>query len=192
MASAEPLTETANPGAALHPQAKKTSAPATGTDTVYVALKLPMGLVLQHFEPTPEMQATPLGFKEVTVMRRSGPSFTLRGNVNLIEGQMRGDMPDTGGFAITAGCPLDLWKEWYKANQREPIVENGLIFACETEAECVAEARKRSKDGLRSGLERIDPANPQLTTGVRANVTDGGGRVSAVQPGTRQEIRPGQ
>src|SRR5215469_2419127 len=110
----EPSTEVAHPGAAANPNPSKiVSKPKTGTDTVFVGLKLSMGLRLDHFELQKEPISTPQGILLQDVMRRTGEPFFLRGNANIIEMQQRGELPDTGGYAITAGVPRDLVEEWF-------------------------------------------------------------------------------
>lgn len=157
------------------PQGKPTapSRPATGTDTVTVACKISNGLILQLHEfqdvdePTfgggskPARRAFPVG--EPIVVRGSALDLTeLRG----------GRMPSythVGGYALTPGVPREFWERWVEQHADDPAVRNHLIFAHASLNEASDAARER--EGVVSGYEGIDPADPSKKTGIRAVTT---------------------
>lgn len=53
--------------------------------------------------------------------------------------------------------PRDFWEAWVKEHKDFPAFKNGFIFAAEKKKDIFAEAKE--KDGLITGLERIDPAD---------------------------------
>jgi hypothetical protein len=154
------------------------TAPASGTATVAVALKLPQGLILRYHEKQHAVEATPQGHRSYDIYVPIGEPFTLRGNATTAELERQGLIPDQGGYAITPGCPKDLWDQWSTTNRDSPLVVNGLIEAFPSEPE--AQHWARTMGALRFGLERIDPDRPELTTGRRAHVN-----VTPIQPGQR-------
>jgi hypothetical protein len=158
--------------------AKAETVPATGTSTVAVALKLPQGLIIHYQEERTSNESTPTGFRSVKAYFPTGEPFVLRGNAANAEMERFGLIPDQGGYAITGGMPKDLWEQWFSANVESALVVNDLIRAFPDEAAALVWARL--KGSLRSGLERIDPERPELTTG--RPVIRG---VSTVQPGSR-------
>lgn len=159
--------------------ATKVSAPVTGTDTVVIALKYPPGLILRYEEQVDDSVATPFGYEKQKTWRPTGDPFVVRGNAATVELQLSGLIPNYGGYAFTHGIPADLWEHWRHSNARHPLVLNELIEAFKTEAEAVTWSAARS--GNRSGLERIDPAHPELTVGSTLRAPN----ISGIQPGTR-------
>lgn len=146
------------------------AAPAQTTrNVVFVGCKMPHGLTLRKFRTTEVPR--PAGNTGQTVMEKVsqqvGEAFTVKGNAAPFG--MAPRAPIVGGFAITAGCPLDLWKAWIKDNETSDMVKNGLIVAHEKRDSLEAMCRENKKQ--RSGLERIDVApgskDPRLLRGVR-------------------------
>jgi hypothetical protein len=140
-------------------------------DTVYVACKIPHGLILRVFEPevVAELQRDgsskdvkrwiPVPEAQFVIQ---GPWFASAGQAyNKNNGAVVQLLP--GGYAITEGCPKDTWDKWYEQNKGTPLVKNGIIFAHKERQSVVDEARKRAK--VESGLEPIDPANPGAKMG---------------------------
>ena len=162
-----------------------TTAPARTGSTVVIGLKSPSGLMLQHFEKRLRVVATPSGVIEENQFERVGEPFVLRGNARLNELQAAGMAEDSGGYALTPGVPRDLWVEWVGYNEHSDMVRNGMIFAADTMEDAAAEGRRRRDQ--RSGMERIDPAHPELHTGLRRVTTQGGGIVTGIQRGTRTD-----
>jgi hypothetical protein len=124
----------------------------TTRNVVFVAVKLPHGLTLRAFK-TIEVNKSEQGRMVLEkVAQQVGEAFTVKGNA-APHGQTP-RAPIVGGFAITAGCPLDLWKKWRKDNENSDMVKNGLIIAHEKRDSLEAMCRENKKQ--RSGLERID------------------------------------
>lgn len=120
------------------------------TATVTVACKLPNGIHLEAFNMVPMTERTMAGNTIETKRAVSAGRFTVKGV------KRRSD--DAGlalGFALTHGCPKDLWDSWLAANKDNPIVVNGIIFA----AGGTNDVRAKAKDheGIRSGFEPLNP-----------------------------------
>lgn len=142
------------------PNAPNTAKDSRG-ETVTVACKLPHGIVLRAFVMREQSETTPQGSREVKVAEQIPGEFTVLGN-SYPEGMApRARMEGT--FALTPGCPKELWERWLKDNKNSPMVVNGLIFAHGTERSAIAESRE--KDGERSGFERLDPT--KLPKGIK-------------------------
>lgn len=145
--------------------ATTTSEPAATTarsrpaDTITVASKMPNGLVLRLFRM--EEFAEPVmggGQRQSQRAIQTGDEYTLNGTAFSIERALRGDLPRhqiAGGFALTPGIPRDFWEQWLKQNEKSDMVRNGLIFAQASEQR--ARDAALEKEGLRSGLEPLDP-----------------------------------
>ncbi len=152
------------------------SAPATGTDTVTVACKITNGLILKVYEMVPASEPT-FGGGERDIKGgkaiQIGEDVVLRGSaldpVMLRAGRMPG-YSHVGGFALTSGIPREFWERWLEQNADHPAVRNGLVFAHATVDG--ASGMSREREGVESGYEGIDPANPSKRTGIRA-VTQG-------------------
>jgi hypothetical protein len=89
--------------------------PDTGGATVSVACALPNGIYLQVWKPFVEREATPTGFRDITVHRADPdkPRFQINGfavpygkrpNYAIIA------TASTGGIAKTNDVPKDLWE----------------------------------------------------------------------------------
>jgi hypothetical protein len=152
--------------------------PITGTATVAVALKLPMGLILRYQKQEKSTEATPNGHRSVDYFVPTGEPFVLKGSAAIEALVVQGFLPDTGGFSVTPGCPKDLWDQWFESNKDGALVTNDLIRSFPDEPAALAWARTRGL--VRSGLERIDPERPELTTGRRMHVN-----VTTILPGSR-------
>ncbi len=154
------------------PQGKlvEPSAPATGTDTVTVACKVPNGLIFplcdmrEDYEPVMGggqkkiMKAWPTGVR--VVLR--GPAFDLQA---MRRGQTM-ENPLAGGFALTPGIPREQWEKIKRDYADHPALVNGLVFATKSDTDAIAEARTRHD--VETGLEGIDPDNPAKRTGIRS------------------------
>ena len=163
---------------AAEPKKPVGSAPQSGTDTVSIALKLPNGLVLQAYEMVQSREQSPSGFRDVPLAKAVGEPFTLHG-AELPRGTSRPldlEYLVIGGFAITPGCPRDLWENWYAANRDSHLVRAGLIFMVTDGRDARAEAKSRA--AIESGFEPIDPDDPMRKTKGR-DVRLPGGWVSA-------------
>ena len=63
--------------------------------------------------------------------------------------------PIAGGFALTCGCPKELWDLWLEQNKTSAMVKNGLIFA--NSKNDYVEDKASERDSVKCGLERLDP-----------------------------------
>jgi len=133
--------------------------------TVSVACKLPHGLELRLFKPVKTFEPVlgGNGSREVLTHQPLPGSVQIAGNSHPQNHGPRS--PIVGGFALTHGVPKDFWDQWYDANKDADMVRNGMIFA-HTETRST-EAEAKEKEGLRSGMERLDPNNlpPQFSKG---------------------------
>lgn len=130
--------------------------------TVTVASKLPTGLLLRSFqEIDQEEQVIGGGMRKFKQHVPTGETFEIKGNSTPHGATPAAPVID-GGFALTMGVPKDLWDQWYAANKNSALVKNGLIFA-HSEMRSV-EAQAKEKEGVRTGLERLDMDNlpPEL------------------------------
>lgn len=150
--------------------AKEVTAPQTGTDTVVVACKMPNGIVIRAFEKVEEVEATPTGHRNYHIVKGipgtefkcDGPASIAHQPANIVD-MLGRNFP--GNFALTAGCPADVWRNWLHWNQGTPLVTEGLIFALPDAGDAAQEAKSRAS--IRSGLEPINPENPAASTGIR-------------------------
>jgi hypothetical protein len=137
--------------------------PSTGGAAVSICCALPNGIWLQIWKPSLEREATPQGFREITIHRPDPdkPRFRINGfavpfgkrpNYTIIA------TSSTGGIAITNDVPRDLWEQWLEQNKQSEIVKKNIIFAMPSHREAEAEAKKRHD--IKSGLEPIDPDKP--------------------------------
>jgi hypothetical protein len=65
--------------------------------------------------------------------------------------------PMASGFALTPGVDKAFFDLWLDQNKTADMVKNGLLFA-HSETRSV-EAQARDHEAIKSGLERLDPAN---------------------------------
>jgi hypothetical protein len=137
--------------------------PETGGETVSVACALPNGIWLQIWKPFVEREATPNGFKDITIHRADPDKPRLRINGFAVPFGKRPNYTiiatsSTGGIAITNDVPKDLWDQWLEQNKASEIVKKNIIFAMPTNREAETEAKKRYD--IKSGLEPMDPDKP--------------------------------
>ena len=125
----------------------------TGGGTVAVACKVPMGFILQLFR----MEETDIpvmggGVRREKQARAIGEQFVLNGTAYP---QNKGPQCRiVGDFAITEGCPKDLWEQWARDNAKHDMVRNGMIFAGDLSS---VVARATEQAARKSGVERLDP-----------------------------------
>lgn len=143
-------------------QQQKTQAPKDSSgDTVTIACKLPHGLVLRAFVVRETEEVTPQGSRTIKKAEQIPGEFVVLGNSFPEGGAPRGRMEF--GFALTPGCPKQLWDKWHHDNKANPMVTNGLVFANSSDRSAIAEARE--KENERSGFERLDPT--KLPKGIK-------------------------
>lgn len=125
------------------------------SETVYVACKLPNGLVLRLFDMVPKEEHVMGGGlrKSAVAVEKGETRVTLKGfshpqtkapNCEIVE-----------GFALTPDVNKDFFEAWMKANSGMDAVRNGLIFGHPEKASVVAYCMEYAKK--RSGLERLNP-----------------------------------
>jgi len=138
---------------------------ATTGDTVVIACKLPHGVKLRTFAWQMEMEPTRDGtLKEVKRARPTGEEFICRGTWVGSAGQAYNPSNPSvaellpGGYALTHGCPKDLWDLWLEQNKDTLLVRNKIIFAYPSLPTVTKEAQDNRP--VKSGLEPIDPARP--------------------------------
>jgi hypothetical protein len=156
------------------PEGKRTAptAPATGTETVTVACKVPNGLILRVYDKVDgEEPIYGGGSKRIDQFYQTGESIVLRGSsldpIDLKSGNLP-LYPHVGGFALTAGVPKAFWEKWKEQNADHPVLKNNLVFAADGTDKASGEAR--DKVDVKSGMEGIDQDDPGKRTGLRAIV----------------------
>ena len=155
-----------NPRPAVH-----YSRPTKTGDTVFVACNLPHGLILRVFEW--EKYTEPKRDGTVGDAKRSVPiagmEFIVRGPWSASAGQAyvanNGAIGDLlpGGYAISEGCPKEVWTGWLEQNKRSHLVLNRIVRANKSRLDLIAEIVKDA--GVLSGLEPLDRANPGARMG---------------------------
>lgn len=156
------------------------SPPATGTDTVTVACKVPNGLHMILYDTEEEYLSDLAGNRVKSFRSFPRPDvapYILNGCSVDIEkmrkgvlddrhqGIVQGDLPGTG-FGLTPGIPREYWEEW-STTVGKSFIKSGMVFAAKNDREARAEAH--DKRNLRSGLEPLDPSEP----GPRAGLVKG-------------------
>lgn len=127
--------------------------------TVIVACKLPQGLRLQDFDVS--TQVLPVmggGTRTEKVATRISEGFLVKGPAHQQNEGPRAPIITGTGYALTFGCPKDLWERWHAAFKNSPFVTNNLIFAYESPE--MVEGHAREYAAQQSGLERLDPKDP--------------------------------
>jgi hypothetical protein len=144
------------PGGQFQPAKPAEPEPALAREVVWVACKMPHGLILRlfHLEDTyePVMGG---GTREVKIARQHGVEVRIRGNTFPY-----GTVPNwriEGGFGITENVDKAFWDEWIEQNRELPAVKNRLIWAFPDIKSTLEEAKKM--ESLKSGLEPLDPQN---------------------------------
>ena len=122
---------------------------------VYVACKLPAGVVLHLDEMVEFREATPGGGFHVEKRARvkPGSEIVLKGYAAPFGMPARANM--AGGYAITPNVPADYWRAWYADNSESALVKNGILYAHERRDHVVAWATEHK--AVQSGLEPLDP-----------------------------------
>ena len=133
--------------------------PMKASNTVTVACKLPNGLILRVFDMVETSEVVQGGYRDVKIARPRPEQFEVRGNAIPI-GVPNFPVPEMAdGFAITRGCPKELWDLWEEQNKHSHLVQKGLIFSSSS-INALRDEIKNRRD-LKSGLEPIDPEHPE-------------------------------
>lgn len=150
-----------------------------------IACKVPNGLILESFKKVKRYEANMAGGEMRDVYDRTGHRFTARGPRASNDPEVNARSRDQGGYALTEGCPDDLWASWYQVMKGAPMIENHQIMAFDSTADALAWCLDPEHRDVRSGLERIDPDRVELTTGtdITRQQNQVGG-VSTVQRGS--------
>jgi hypothetical protein len=181
------MPETFNPPPPPNPQpAVKYSRPVATGDTVVVACKLPSGIILRVFdwrkyqEPSRDgsihesQRAVPIAGRQFVI---KGPWIATAGQAYNSNNGAVGDLLP-GGYAITEGCPREIWDGWYEQNKHSKLVESHVIMAHKDRNALIDEVRKHTS--IISGLEPLDRANPGARMGgvdrrLRLGILETGG-----------------
>ena len=102
------------------------------------------------------------GFRDTKIAEQAGDSVVIQG-VAAPHG-MSPRAPMLSGFAITHGVDADFFAEWLKLNSDSPLVRNRMVFSAAKEVDVAAQAREA--EGMRSGLEPLDPAGDPRVRGT--------------------------
>ena len=166
------------------------------SETVTVACKLPNGIRIrgERKRTNTIRVASATGLHEYSEDQWTwdGREFIVRGNaVDLAETRVN-DKLYVGalqtGFALTPGCPKDLWDQFAERMADSEMIKNRLIYAHKQPASAKAFAREHEA-AVRSGLEPLSTAgpgeparDPRLTNGPSL-----AGSVSPIQTGVKQD-----
>ena len=130
------------------------------TATTMVACKVPNGIILRLMKKTTELEPGPAGSREVTRWRPiEGKHIQLNGGISgSIEINVHSKQI-INGWGVTM-VPTDFWETWLEQNPDSSLIETGVLFAAEKETDLRAEINQSNKDGVKCGLEAMDPAKP--------------------------------
>jgi hypothetical protein len=108
--------------------ASKASEPVSGTETVVIYNKHGPGLILRAGQFYERQEGSVGGnVRTVKEWRQTSESFTVAGPARAFGQDARA--PVVGGYAMTPGCPKDLWEKWLEDNRESLLVKNNIIFA---------------------------------------------------------------
>lgn len=164
------------------PPRVRSSDPTSGTDTVTIACRVPNGLVL-HVDRMVEYteQVMGGGVRTGVVAEADPQTYTLAGPAIDIARLTRDQGLDklvAAGFGLTPGVPTEFWEAWLEQNRDSHLVRNHMVFAQPNEMRARAQA-KEMRD-VRSGMEAIDPDNPQARMPAsRFRITKGDGAAAS-------------
>ena len=127
--------------------------PATGTETVTVACKIPMGMLCRVHEKRTINEVTLGGSRSVEQYFATDHGFVVHGPAHA---QNEGPRHLTvAGYAFTKGVQKDLWDAWYEQNFELHAVQANMIFAYADADQAKDGAREHR--GIKTGLERLNP-----------------------------------
>ena len=151
------------------------------TGTVFVACKLPHGVIIRDYaEGTIFENVLGGGTRKIKVFRPVGPKIRIKGPVvptlfiRMVE--------VVGGYAITANVPADVFGRWMSWNRDSHYVRNHMIFGHESKERVVDWAKDHAS--IKSGVEPLDVTmkseaglmvftDERIRTGGAAQVVDG-------------------
>jgi hypothetical protein len=123
---------------------------------VIVASKMPNDLILRLFKMGEENVPTPLGFTKMNIGREIGQRVRINGSA--IPFGVMPEYPLTNGYALTK-VEADFWDAWCEQNKDSDLLASGVLFAADSQQEAQAQALDQRKDGVKSGMEQVDPNN---------------------------------
>lgn len=121
-------------------------------DTVSIACKVPMGMILRVHKKVMMPQKTTDG------LVRDVPEYHQFGKEYMVYGPSHPQNAGPhctiiGDYAITHGIPAEHWNLWFAQHRGDMMVINRMIFAYASNK--IAGAAKEHAE-LKSGLERLD------------------------------------
>ncbi len=139
------------------------------SDTVWIACKLPRGLILQCcVETQMDRPVFGGGIKTGTVFMRDGEQVRLKGYA-VPYGKIP-NYPIIGDFGLTE-VKREFWERWLSQNQKLDVVTQGLIYV-HGEKESV-EAYAKEHEALKCGLEPLEPIGDKRVDRIASeNLTD--------------------
>jgi hypothetical protein len=145
-------------------------AESSASDTVVVACKIPMGVILRcgNFVTTWEPVLSG-GMKEVRVWQPDPEkTFTVKGPARAFGEDY--SAPVYGGYALTPHVPHEIWDRWLADNKDSAMVKNNLIFALPK----FDSARDKAIEmkHVRTGLEPLAQKNDPRAKGVEPRTKD--------------------
>lgn len=121
-------------------------------DTVSVACKVPMGMILRVHKKVMMPQKTTDGLvRDVPEYHQFGKEYMVYGPSH--PQNMGPHCTIIGDYAITPGIPREHWELWSQQHRGDMMVINRMIFAYSSNK--IAGAAKEHAE-LKSGLERLD------------------------------------
>lgn len=154
--------------------------PQSAGAKVTVACKLGVAYFdIQHTKIVEKFEQNMQGGRNVREAERVGNVVRLRGTAYPRGTPPKGFPPPPemmNGAALTRGVDKDWFDEWLLQNKLNPVVQNKMVFAAETDDALRGESAELSK--FLSGLEPIDPTSkdpriPNSTRGEVENITAG-------------------
>ena len=136
-------------------------------ETVTVACKLPLGIMMQVFEMEDAEEIVGAGaVRKFKRARAVGPAIKLNGSAKY-----RGSDHETlhdirHGAGLTFGVPKDAFDRWVEANKDNEFISKGLVFAHRSDAQSMAAERV----SVKTGLEPVDPKAKVLDPETRGVV----------------------
>ncbi len=139
------------------------------SDTVWIACKLPRGLILQCCVET-QMDRLVFGggIKTGTVFMRDGEQVRLKGYA-VPYGKIP-NYPIIGDFGLTE-VKRSFWERWLSQNQKLDVVTQGLIYVHGEKGS--VEAYAKEHEALKCGLEPLEPIGDKRVDRIASeNLTD--------------------
>ncbi len=136
-------------------------------ETVTVACKLPLGIMMQTFEMEDAEEIVGAGaVRKFKRARAVGAAIKLNGSAKY-RGSDHETLHDIRHAAgLTYGVPKDAWERWREANKDNEFITKGLVFAHGTDVQ----AKAAERVAVKTGLEPVDPKAKVLDPETRGVV----------------------